>query len=133
MFANMNILTDEECEIMFKPMGGSKQAILLNNRYDICAGKKHPFPHSIISFERRKKRRSAISKEKSEAKKSKVSARIKPTQFYYKISPKQTRVSLGTPEDYSYKWFLGGVDSCQGDSGGPFWRNIKVILMKYFK
>merc|ERR1712054_268619 len=72
---------DKECEIMFKPMGGSKQAILLSNKYDICAGKKHPFPHSIISFERRKKRKSAIAKEKSEAKKNKVSARNKPTQF----------------------------------------------------
>ena len=52
--------------------------------------------------------------------------RWKPTKYFYSMNVNQTRVSLGTRENYPYDWFIGGVDSCQGDSGGPLWRNIKV-------
>ena len=128
MFANMNLLTDEECEEVFKPHGGGKRAIMLNTEYDICVGKKHPFPHSVISFQRKNKRKTQISKEKTEAKEIDLPAHLKPTKYTYTLNPRQTRVSLGTPENYPYKWFLGGVDSCQGDSGGPLWRNLKVWL-----
>ena len=37
--------------------------------------------------------------------------------------------ALGLPADYSFNWFLGGVDTCQGDSGGPLWTNVKVMIM----
>ena len=37
--------------------------------------------------------------------------------------------ALGLPVDYSFNWFLGGVDTCQGDSGGPLWTNVKVMVI----
>ena len=124
MYANLNVLEDKECEVLFHPKGGSKEAVGLNKEYEICVGKKHSFPHSIISFMRKTKRKSLIQKERNEAKKLKL--KLKPSKYAYVLNKKQTRVSLGTPSNYPYDWFLGGVDSCQGDSGGPLWRNIKV-------
>ena len=138
MYANMNILTDEECTELFKPHGGGKEAMSLNLEYELCVGKKHSFPHSIISFQRRKKSAARQKKELNDALKYNLAVKdtntgkirwptvLKPTKYWYKMNPKQTRVSLGTKENYPYDWFIGGVDSCQGDSGGPLWRNVKV-------
>ena len=70
-----------------------------------------------------------IQKQKSEARKQNLANGTKPSKYIYIMNKQQTRVSLGTPGNYPYDWFLGGVDSCQGDSGGPLWRNIKVVPM----
>ena len=126
MYANLNVLEDDECEVLFQPKGGSQEAVAYNKDYEICVGKKHPFPHSVISFTRKTKRRKTIQKQKSEAKKLNLEKGTKPSKYIYIMNKQQTRVSLGTPGIYPYDWFLGGVDSCQGDSGGPLWRNIKV-------
>ena len=138
MYANVNILTDEECTRLFKPHGGGEE-VDLNLEYEICVGKKHSFPHSIISYHRKLKSKKYRDKEKSEAVKYGLAkwkdsqkkevqwlTRWKPTKYFYSMNVNQTRVSLGTRENYPYDWFIGGVDSCQGDSGGPLWRNIKV-------
>ena len=135
----MNLLTDEECNTLFKPHGGAEKVMSLNPEYEICVGKKHSFPHSLISYHRKNKSKKYQDKEKAEAvkyglakwldsekKEVKWLTRWKPTKWFYRMNKNQTRVSLGTKQDYPYDWFIGGVDSCQGDSGGPLWRNIKV-------
>ena len=129
MYANLNVLEDNECEVLFQPKGGSKVAVGYNKDYEICVGKKHPFPKSVISFTRKTKRKSMIKKQKAEAKKLKLEQGTKPSKYIYIMNKQHTRVSLGTPGNYPYDWFLGGVDSCQGDSGGPLWRNIKVVKL----
>ena len=126
MYANINVLEDDECEVLFQPKGGSLEAVGYNKEYEICVGKKHPFPKSVISFTRKTKRKKMIQKQKAEAKKLGLEKGVKPSRYIYIMNKQQTRVSLGTPGNYPYDWFLGGVDSCQGDSGGPLWRNIKV-------
>ena len=38
MYANMNLLTDEECNTLFKPHGGADEVMSLNPEYEICVG-----------------------------------------------------------------------------------------------
>ena len=50
-FANVNLLSDEEC-FKFDTANDTKY----NESYELCAGKKHLLPESKISFERKKKK-----------------------------------------------------------------------------
>jgi len=122
LFANMNLLTDQECETLFKHEGAY---LLWNKEYEICVGKKHQFPKHMISFRRKRKRKAKKKEEEKQAKEEGLPAGYEPTRFRYVVSKKLKQVSLGTPNKYEYDWFLGGVDTCQGDSGGPLWRNLK--------
>jgi len=125
MFANLNILTDEECEKLFKyQVAENKHANMgWNREYEICTGKKHKFPKKAQSLLRKRKKKKVYKEEQEKAKKLGIKG-WKPTKYTYKASDKITQ-RLGTPKDYEFDWFLGDVDSCQGDSGGPLWRNIK--------
>ena len=60
MFANTNILTDDECETL---INSQEHPIPWNKEYELCAGKKHQFPKSMISFTRKRKRKSSIKEE----------------------------------------------------------------------
>jgi len=125
MFANLNILTDEECEKLFKYQVAKDKSsdMSWNREYEICTGKKHVFPKSAISLLRKRKKKKVNKEEEEKAKKLGIKG-WKPTKYTY--SPeKRTKQRLGTPKDYEFDWFLGDVDSCQGDSGGPLWRNIE--------
>ena len=127
MYANQNLLTDKECQTLMNILPKDEQEqMAINFDYELCAGKKHPFPNAMVSFHRKKKKKTTIEKEKEEAKKLKLEKSWEPTKYTY-VPKKHTRISLGTKENYPFKWFIGGVDTCQGDSGGPLWRNIKVI------
>jgi len=129
LFANVNLLTDKECEELLKngAAGEDKKGDYLkwNREYEICVGKKHVFPKHMISFIRRKKRKHMKEDEKAKVKEVGLASGYKPTKFRYIVAKNLTRVSLGTPNHYGYDWFLGAVDTCQGDSGGPLWRNLK--------
>ena len=118
MYANMNVLTDEECNIL---MEQDRE----ENEYEICAGKKHMMPNSVISFKRRQKKPSFLKRQQEGAEKYGFPKAYHPTPYSYSFQ-KASKVHLGTPKDYPFKWFMGGVDSCQGDSGGPLWRNVKA-------
>jgi len=129
MYANLNILTDEECSTLFKYQinKNNDSDLFWNKDYEICTGKKHKFPLGAWQLIRRKKRKNEKKKDKKELEKAKsmgLAAGYKPTSFTY-IKGKRIRELLGTPNGYPYDWFLGATDSCQGDSGGPLWRNIK--------
>ena len=132
MYANQNLLTDKECQTLMNILPKDEQEqMAINFDYELCAGKKHPFPNAMVSFHRKKKKKTTIEKEKEEAKKLKLEKSWEPTKYTY-VPKKHTRISLGTKENYPFKWFIGGVDTCQGDSGGPLWRNIKVIHIYIF-
>ena len=124
MYANMNLLKDDECATLIKECDAC-QGMTVDQKYEFCAGKKHEFPPSMMSFVRKKKKKAEVEQEIADAKRFKTAA---PGKFYYKIKRKSTRVSLGTRESYPYDWFIGGVDSCQGDSGGPMHKNEKVLV-----
>jgi len=122
LFANMNLLTDQECKTLMKDDG---KYLMWNKEYEICVGKKHKFPKHMISFRRKRKKRGTQENERKDAKEAGVASGFQPTKFKYRVSDKFSKISLLTPRGYKYDWFLGGVDTCQGDSGGPLWRNIK--------
>ena len=126
MYANMNLLTNKECETLFKECK-SCEGMAFNKKYEFCAGKKHELPTGMLSFTRRKKKKKMIEKEKKLFKRKEL-----PPKFHYKLNPSKTRMTLNTREGYPYDWIIGDVDSCQGDSGGPMHRNIKVCF-KYNK
>ena len=126
MYGNLNILTDDECTTL---LDGKTEEMGLNFKYEICAGKKHPFPNSLLSFQRKKKRMTTYKKEVEEVKKLNLAKSWMPTKFRYTVRKTQSKFSLQTGTDYPYDWFIGGVDACSGDSGGPLWRNIKVYMM----
>ena len=75
-----------------------------NARYELCVGKKNQFPKSLLSFRRIRKPREQYKKEKSDAKRMKLSRGYQPTKFVYKLLKKHSRVSLGTKESYPYDW-----------------------------
>ena len=56
-FANVNLLSDEEC---FK--FDTANDTTYNQNYELCAGKKHLLPVSKISFERKKKKKKQFKK-----------------------------------------------------------------------
>lgn len=121
LYANMNILTMDECKTLFKYCEDC--FINFNDGLELCAGKKHEFPQGTFSFQRFKKRSKKFLSDTKEAKKFGTQL---PTQYTYRPRSKVVRISPKTKEKYPYNWYTGGVDSCQGDSGGPLWRNIKV-------
>ena len=51
-FANVNLLSDEEC-LNFETVNDTAY----NKNYEFCAGKKHLLPVSKISFERKNKKK----------------------------------------------------------------------------
>ena len=119
--SNLNILQDEECTIF---QGGNKRKLLrFNNEFEICAGKKLPFPKSMLSFTRRSKKRQIIKKQKDEARM--LQLHYRPTKYTYIRNKHKRKITMGTPRNYPFDWILGGSDSCHGDLGGPLWRNIK--------
>ena len=122
------MLTDEECETLIDACPAC-QGIGYVKKYEFCAGKKHEFPASMLSFTRKKKRLNVWKQQRRDAKKYGIRA---PGRYRYAINGKMTRVSLGTKESYPYDWFIGGVDSCQGDSGGPIFFNRKVLNKRLF-
>jgi len=126
MFANLNILTDEECEKLFKYQVAKDKSsdMSWNREYEICTGKKHVFPKSAISLLRKRKKKKVNKEEEEKAKKLGIKG-WKPTKYTYQPMKDKIEQGLGTPRDYEFDWFLGDVDSCQGDSGGPLWRNIE--------
>jgi len=131
MYANLNILMDEECETLFNhskafdKKNDANTDMSLNKEYEICTGKKHKFPADGISFVRRKKKKAVREAEKAKATKLGLKG-LKPTKYRYtRANARKFKGNIKTPPEYPYDWFLGGVDSCQGDSGGPLWRNIK--------
>jgi len=124
-FANMNLLTDNECKALtkaFKEREGMDVAV--NFETELCAGKKRMFPQGMVSFTRRKKQKSKRKEEKN--RREKAGLNIKATKYRYKINNTPRQKSLGVSSDYQFNWFIGGADTCQGDSGGPIWRNMKV-------
>jgi len=126
MSANLNILTDKECNVLIDAMPkGRRKVMNWNEKYEFCAGKKHSFPKKMYTFKRLKKKQETINEERASAKKLGLSPKVRPTRYWYKLLERRKVPPLGTPDDYPYDWFLGGVDSCQGDSGGPLWRNIQ--------
>ena len=95
MFANMNLLTDEECKTLlaqvivwifsfvsfpvisisvlffsFQDPESSEESndIFFNNDIELCAGKKNKFPKLMPSFGRKLKPKSQYEKEKKDAK-----------------------------------------------------------------
>ena len=74
MIANLNILNDEECEILFKNQEKKKGAIHLewNKEYEICTGKKHQFPNANWRFLRKKKSNKTLEADKAAAEERKV-------------------------------------------------------------
>merc|ERR1712142_1194906 len=127
MYANLNILTDEECETLFKySIDANKYSDMqFNKEYEICTGKKHRFPAEGVSFVRHKKKKEILEAEKAKAAQLGLKG-LKPTKYRFtRTNARKFKGSFKTAADYPYDWFLGGVDSCQGDSGGPLWRNIK--------
>ena len=122
MYANMNLLTMDECKTMFNYCETCENNF--NYKLELCAGKKHAFPLGMFSFKRFKKKKKKFQKQKKEAKKFGIDP---PTKYTYRQRKKFLRISPRTKEKYPYDWYIGGADSCQGDSGGPLWRNIKVL------
>jgi len=124
-FANMNLLTDNECKALTKAFKEREDMdVAVNFETELCAGKKRMFPQGMVSFTRRKKQKSKRKEEKN--RREKVGMNVKATRYRYKINKTPRQKSLGVSSDYQFNWFIGGADSCQGDSGGPIWRNIKV-------
>ena len=60
MFANVNILTDEECLKLQKNI----KKLGWNKNYEICVGKKHRFPNEYPTFIRSKKDLTELEKGK---------------------------------------------------------------------
>ena len=70
MFANLNILNNEECGELLKNQASLEDSADLgwNKDYELCTGKKHQFPKSSISFRRVKKKAGVKKEEKKQAK-----------------------------------------------------------------
>ena len=47
---------------------GGKWKMFYNKKWELCAGKKYPFPKELLSFRRRLKKNSQYEKEKKDAK-----------------------------------------------------------------
>ena len=127
MYANMNILTDEESVELFKSNRVQKNELkggkIKLGEFKILAGKKHTLPTKMIVVKRKQKPKKMFEKQQKEAKEFGI--KLEPTEYKYQHKKPKKGYSR-TPENYPYEWFVGGVDSCQGDSGGPLWRNVKV-------
>jgi len=121
-FANMNLLLDEECAYLDKNVKDDRPSGI-NFKTEFCAGHKSNFPNAFTTLKRRKKNKKERKKDKRLAKKAGVT--MKPTEYAYKNIQEFKKRSLEVPDDYPYKWYLGGVDTCQGDSGGPLWTNFE--------
>ena len=67
MFANLNILNNKECEELLKHQNQNSD-LDWNKDYELCAGKKHQFPKSAISFEKVKKKAGVKTEEIRQAK-----------------------------------------------------------------
>ena len=118
--SNLNILDDDYCQTLLRGKQ-KKQSLELNHELEICTGKKIPFPKSLISFTRRKKRKTILKKQKDEAKTLKFPPHNRPTKYTYILNERKRKI----PDNYPFNWILGGSDSCHGDLGGPLWRNIR--------
>ena len=130
MYANMNILTDEEAVELLKNNGKQKHEVkggkIVLGEFKMFAGKKHTLPAKMIVVKRKQKPKKMFEKQQKEAKE--FGMKLEPTNYkYLHKSPK--KAYSRTPDNYPYEWFMGGVDSCQGDSGGPLWRNVKVLIL----
>ena len=130
MYANMNILTDEEAVELLKNNGKQKREVkggkIVLGEFKMFAGKKHTLPAKMIVVKRKQKPKKMLEKQQKEAKE--FGMKLEPTNYkYLHKSPK--KAYSRTPDNYPYEWFMGGVDSCQGDSGGPLWRNVKVLIL----
>ena len=75
-----------------------------NKDYELCVGKKHQFPKSMMTFRRARKKSSQFKKEKEDATKLNLPKGFQPTKYVYKLLSKPSRVSLGTKETYPYDW-----------------------------
>ena len=71
MYVNLNILTDEECEKLFKYQIAEDESADMswNKDYEICTGRKHKFPAQAQSLIRKKKGKKQFKREEDEAKK----------------------------------------------------------------
>ena len=67
MYVNLNILTDEECEKLFKYQ--ELEWMNWNKDYEICTGRKHKFPAQAQSLIRKKKGKKQFKREEEKAKK----------------------------------------------------------------
>ena len=72
MYANMNLLTDEECELLLSKYNDEKigKSMDWNREYELCIGKKHSFPKHLISFQRKQKKPESRKAEIQKAKQS---------------------------------------------------------------
>ena len=72
MYANLNILNDEECGTLLKHQKSIEGSAELgwNKEYELCTGKKHQFPAPSLSFRRVKKKDGQKDEEKKQAKES---------------------------------------------------------------
>ena len=70
MFANLNILTDEECDKLFKHQIGEDESADMswNKDYEICTGKKHKFPTAANALLRKRKKKKQFKMEEEKAK-----------------------------------------------------------------
>ena len=58
MYANLNILNNKECQTLIVNINKKREsAIQWNKDWEICAGKKHEFPKTPITFHRYPKRK----------------------------------------------------------------------------
>ena len=69
MFANLNILNNDECETLLRSQDASEDSNIQpwNKEHEICVGKKHPFPKPVLRFSRIVKRRTERLKEMQRA------------------------------------------------------------------
>jgi len=131
-YANMNLLTDEECKnlIRYRREEAAKDEEIewtdpaFDSNRELCAGKKTKIVDTAVVFVRRKKKKKVMEEDKALATKAGLKQEV--PEHFYKNRKKFASKMKGIPDDYAYNWFIGGVDTCQGDSGGPIWRNIKV-------
>ena len=63
MYANLNILTNEECEVLISQKEHLGH-LMFNKEYEICAGKKHKEPQDGIVFQRKPKPMSLLKQER---------------------------------------------------------------------
>ena len=69
-YANLNLLTDEECSTLLDSTK-TRKIVAWNEKYEFCVGKKHSFPRKMIAFKRVKKKTETLKSERASSKKCK--------------------------------------------------------------
>ena len=85
MYANMNILTDEEAVELLKNNGKQKHEVkggkIVLGEFKMFAGKKHTLPAKMIVVKRKQKPKKMFEKQQKEAKE--FGMKLEPTNYKY--------------------------------------------------